>query len=187
MTERELAVGAENPIDLLAEKIGGKWQNLLEARRFTQQFRFDLRTKLADLDTEDTSIVVFGSLARDEATSGSDVDWTLLIDGMADPKHTDVAHETLERLAQIQAKPPGREGTFGTLAFSHEILHWIGGADDSNSNTTRRMLLLLESKPVGRTEAWDRILNNVLNRYLTEDLGLWPEDKGPRRSSFSSE
>ncbi|HEY5253170.1 MAG TPA: nucleotidyltransferase domain-containing protein, partial [Acidobacteriaceae bacterium] len=127
--------------------------------------------------TEDTSIVVFGSLARDEATSKSDVDWTLLIDGIADPQHLNTAHEILRRLDAIQAKPPGREGTFGNLAFSHQILHWIGGEDDSNSNTTRRILLLLESKPLGRTEAWDRVLNNVLSRYLTEDHGLWQKSR----------
>ena len=177
MTDRELAASAKNPVDLLAEKTGSAWQNLARARRFTQQYRLDLREKFAGLDTEDTSIVVFGSLARDEATSKSDVDWTLLIDGIADPQHLNVAHEIQRRLDEIQAKPPGREGTFGSLAFSHEILHWIGGEGDSNANTTRRILLLLESKPIGRTEAWDRVLNNVLSRYLTEDRGLWEKTK----------
>jgi predicted nucleotidyltransferase len=178
MTEnKELAPSAKNPVDLLAEKVGGEWQNLAKARTLTQKYRLDLREKFAGLDTEDTSIVVFGSLARDEATSKSDVDWTLLIDGIADPQHLNVAHEILRRLTEIQAKPPGREGTFGSLAFSHEILHCIGGEADSNANTTRRMLLLLESKPIGRAEAWDRVLNNVLSRYLTEDRGLWEKTK----------
>jgi predicted nucleotidyltransferase len=175
--DKEFAGIAKNPIDVLAEKVGSEWHNLAKARAFTQKYRLELREKLAGLDTEDTSVVVFGSLARDEATSKSDVDWTLLVDGMADPQHLNVAHEISGRLAKIQAKPPGREGTFGNLAFSHEILHWIGGEDDSNANTTRRMLLLLESQPVGRAEAWNRVLNNVLSRYLTEDRGLWEKSK----------
>jgi predicted nucleotidyltransferase len=140
---QELVGNAKNPIDLLAEKLGSRWPHLAKARTFTQMYRLQLREELAGLDTEDTSVVVFGSLARDEATSKSDVDWTLLVDGMADPQHLSVAHEISRRLAKIQARPPGREGTFGNLAFSHEILHWIGGEDDSNANTTRRMLLLL--------------------------------------------
>jgi predicted nucleotidyltransferase len=175
--DKELAGSTKNSIDILAEKVGSEWQNLARARAFTQKFRLELREKLAGLDTEDTSVVVFGSLARDEASSKSDVDWTLLVDGIADPQHLNVAHEISRRLAKIQAKPPGVEGTFGNLAFSHEILHWIGGEDDSNANTTRRMLLLLESQPVGRAEAWDRVLNNVLSRYLTEDRGLWQKTK----------
>ncbi len=173
----ELAGSAKNPIDLLAAKSGGDWQNLATAREFTRRHRLKLAQSFTGLDTEDTSIVVFGSLARDEATSNSDIDWTLLVDGIADPQHLNVAQEISRRVAEMQVKPPGNEGTFGNLAFSHDILHWIGGEDDSNANTTRRMLLLLESQPLGRPEACDRVLNNVLSRYLTEDLGLWQKTK----------
>jgi hypothetical protein len=71
-------------------------------------------------------------------------------------------------------KEPGQEGTFGALAFSQPIIHYIGGEDDSNSNTTRRVLLLLESLPLGsRREAFDRVRLNILKRYLIEDRGLF--------------
>ena len=33
--------------------------------------------------------------------------------------------------------------------------------------------MLLESRPVGRRDAYDRVVNNILSRYLTEDRGLW--------------
>jgi predicted nucleotidyltransferase len=166
-------VDSKNPIDQLAKLTGGQWANLSRARAFTQSRRNELQQLLSNIDTSDTSIVVFGSLARDEATEGSDTDWTLLVDGIADPLHVQSAHEIRGRLQAVSAVPPGPEGTFGELAFSHQILHWIGGEDDSNANTTRRMLLLLESKPLGQAEAWHRVLNNVLSRYLKEDRGLW--------------
>ncbi len=175
--DQESPGSAENPIDVLAAEVGANWQNLAAARTFAHRYRRVLAEKFAGLDTEDTSIVVFGSLGRDEATSESDVDWTLLIDGIADPQHANTAQEIQRRLTEIRAKAPGPEGTFGDLAFSHQILHWIGGEDDSNSNTTRRILLLLESKPLGRDEAWNRVLNNVLSRYLKEDHGLWQDSK----------
>jgi DNA polymerase sigma len=35
----------------------------------------------------DADVVAFGSLARLEWTSGSDIDWTLLVDGIADAEH----------------------------------------------------------------------------------------------------
>jgi hypothetical protein len=35
---------------------------------------------------------MFGNAS--EFTSGSDVDWTVLIDGFANPKHLDIARET---------------------------------------------------------------------------------------------
>jgi len=55
---------------------------------------------------------------------------------------------------------------------SHELVHNIGGEDDLNSNTTRRVLLLLESLPVGIREAYDRVRRQVLRRYLEDDRGL---------------
>lgn len=68
---------------------------------------------------------------------------------------------------------------FGNLAFSHEIVHCIGGEDDSNANTTRRILLLLESRAVGNDKAWKDVRRNILYRYLNEDMGLW-QDSNPR-------
>ena len=40
-----------------------------------------LSAKIGKYASEDTSLVVFGSLARGEWTSKSDLDWTYLIDG----------------------------------------------------------------------------------------------------------
>lgn len=57
------------------------------------------------------------------------------------------------------------------MAFSHDIIHQIGGQHDTNKNTTQRILLLLESCPIGRrTEAYERVLRGVINRYLEEDV-----------------
>lgn len=58
---------------------------------------------------------------------------------------------------------------FGKMTFSHDVIHQIGGADDSNVNTTQRMLLLLESRAVGRSEAYERVTRGVLRRYLNND------------------
>ena len=91
-----------------------------------------------------------GSLARDEFTSGSDIDWMLLIDGQADPKHHDLYRLVDSRVRQLAVKSPGEEGTFGTMVFSHNLIHEIGGEDDTNLNLTRRSSLLLESEMEGR-------------------------------------
>jgi predicted nucleotidyltransferase len=181
MPEQEVP---QNPIDTLAELTESSWPNIKSAREYTRQKRQELKLALTRIDTDDTSIVAFGSLARDEATPGSDIDWTLLVDGIADPLHATSAQEIIRRLDIGGFRKPGREGTFGNLAFSHQIVHWIGGEDDSNANTTRRILLLLESKPLGQPEAWDRIINNVIDRYLTEDRGLWDSKKNRRVPLF---
>jgi len=162
----------------LEKRLGASWHHINDARSRAQAKREELQSSLRRIDSEDTSIVVFGSLARDEYTEGSDIDWTLLVDGFADPKHLEQARKIDEIVSSASAKPPGREGTFGTLAFSHELVHRIGGEDDTNRNTTRRILLLLESNLVGRSEAYDRVVTNVLRRYIFEDRGF-VQQSGP--------
>jgi predicted nucleotidyltransferase len=122
------------------------------------------------IDSEDVSVVVFGSLARGEWTSGSDLDWTLLIDGQADHEHANAAFRLQELLQGADFLPPGPTGVFGNIAFSHHLIHQIGGQDDTNRNTTQRMLLLLEACPVNRREAYDRVVLGILRRYLQNDF-----------------
>ena len=160
-------------IELLEQRLSCDWRHLRKARVLAQDTRRKLGDVLVGLDSEDTSIVVSGSLARDEFTTGSDIDWTLHIDGSADPRHHDLYQEIALKVGPLASKKPGVEGAFGSMIFSHELIHEIGGEDDTNRNTTRRLLLLLESRAVGRNDAHRRVVRNILNRYLLEDRGLW--------------
>ena len=163
----------QSPVQLLAAKVGQEWKHLAAARERAVRERRRLQSALSEFDSADSAVVVFGSLGRDEFTPGSDVDWTLLVDGISDPAHFDTALEIRRRLRELGHPSPGREGVFGNLAFSHNLIHQIGGEDDSNSNTTRRILLLVESHVIGRRDAHARTLHNILHRYLSEDRGLW--------------
>lgn len=169
-------------LDQLEQTLGAEWSHLRQARSRSRAKRDEVGRALTGLDSEDTSIVVSGSLARDEYTPGSDIDWTLLIDGPSDPAHHDLIRK-IDRLMTVK-KSPGREGAFGAMVFSHDLIHQIGGEDDTNRNTTRRLLLLLESVVVGRKEAYSRVIRNILNRYLLEDRGLWRTDSQFRVPRF---
>jgi predicted nucleotidyltransferase len=131
----------------------GLLQTCREAARKTQEELNQLLSKeIPGYTSDDTSLVVFGSLARGEWTSGSDLDWTYLIDGGANPDHLLIAQIIQRLLERNEAKfrPPGPTGTFGNMAFSHDIIHQIGGQNDTNKNTTQRILLLLESCAIGK-------------------------------------
>jgi len=129
-----------------------------------------LSKEIAAYASEDTSLVVFGSLARGEWTAGSDLDWTYLIDRQANSDHLRISQKIQEVLEEAHYLPPGGTGIFGNMAFSHDIIHQIGGQSDTNRNTTQRILLLLESHPIGgRTQAHERVLRAVISRYLEED------------------
>lgn len=159
-------------LGLLEDRLGENWRYINSSRKKSLEMRAQLKSAVAGIDSEDSSIVIFGSLARNEFTEGSDVDWMLLIDGSADSKHLELEQRIKQEIDSTAKKHPGREGTFGNMAFSHEIIHQIGGEDDTNRNTTRRILLLLESDVVGRSEAYERVLRTVLQRYIVEDVGF---------------
>ncbi len=161
-----------------------KWPAIRAARVAAREVQSQIATALEDLSSTDATIVAFGSLARLEWTSGSDVDWTLLIDGSALPDHRKIAREIESRLVKIEyagrALPrPGAEGIFGKMAFSHEIIHHIGGNQDSNRNTTQRILLLLESIPLRApgsrptVDAYERVVRQILYRYLQDDTNFY--------------
>ncbi len=162
----------------LEERLGAEFSNIRAARRLAQRNREDLIKSLEGIPSGDTSVVVLGSLGRDEFTAGSDIDWTLLVDGSADPRHLAVARAVKLIVDRAAARPPGKEGVFGNLTFSHNLIHQIGGEEDTNRNTTQRILMLLESRVLGQSEAYERVVRNVLGRYILEDRGF-VEKRGP--------
>ncbi len=141
-----------------------------DSLRIREQLDTVLSAEIPSYATEDTNLVVFGSLARGEWTSQSDLDWTYLIDGEANADHLRISQQIHATLTDKGFLEPGPTGTFGNMAFSHDIVHQIGGEADTNKNTTRRVLLLLESCFIGnRGDAHERVIRAAINRYLEED------------------
>jgi predicted nucleotidyltransferase len=133
--------------------------------------------------SSDLDLVVFGSIFRNEFTEGSDVDWTLLIDGQADARHLNVAKNIEKKIEENRLGKPSPAGAFGSTTISHDLVHHIGGENDTNQNITRRVLLLLESKKIifspEQTDgtAYSRVVNAVLEQYVNHDSGLQQPDK----------
>ncbi len=165
-------------LDELQKKCNTRWEHLqaayLDAQRRLLEFGDLVQTEKTE--SQDISVVIFGSLARREWTKFSDLDWSLLIDGRVDPRHTADANRLANRVAREGFKQPGPTALFGKLAISQNMVHEIGGQDDSNRNLTQRLLLLLESCAVDRDEAHRRVIDGVLHRYLTND----PHATAPR-------
>lgn len=158
------------PFDKLRERIGLEWPALTRSRERTRSVISDLRREAQSPD--ETTVVVFGSLARGELTSASDADWILLIDGPSSPAHfrqTSHVESILERSGLAR---PGRTGTFGSLSSSHELIHHIGGIHDTNQNLTRRILLLVESAPLTNDEVHRRVIKGILDRYIVYEQAV---------------
>ncbi len=154
----------------LEDRVKANWSNLHRAESATKELHTKLSGAVNGKTREDASVVVLGSGGRFEVTAGSDADWTYLIDGQANADHQSTALEIKESIEKVQ-KSPGREGVFGVMAFSHDLIQYVGGEEDTNANLTRRILLLLESKPIGRRDAYDRVLRATIEQYLNNDYG----------------
>lgn len=173
-------------LDKLAVKLGCKWSAISQSIDQTEKELTELEKLLLPPEgrplAENLSLVFFGSRARGESTSRSDVDWTLLVNGEVDGLHLFLAQEIRRKLLEAKFIEPGTTGTFGGLAFSHELVHFIGGQEDSNKNLTLRMLLLLESISVGDDGPRQMVIRAILQRYLGDDPHwTWkPDGKIPR-------
>jgi predicted nucleotidyltransferase len=165
----------DSPVFFLGQRLGlrlqateAAWDNALQTKRILRE-QIEASGLLTGDDGSDRSFVVFGSLARNEFTAGkSDVDWTVLVDGLADSQDIDLVHG-LRRLVEAEHKTPNKAGPFGNLVFSHGLIHQIGGGDDTNANTTQRLLLLLESEALYGRAVRSRVIRNILSRYVLED------------------
>ncbi|HZF98851.1 MAG TPA: nucleotidyltransferase domain-containing protein, partial [Pseudoxanthomonas sp.] len=170
LNQLRLAVDPPAPVLRLRDAFGAEWPNITASRQRSAATLELLKVRLTAAVPPDTTLVVFGSLARNEFTEGSDVDWTLLVDGAANPEHWDTTQRIRAKLASLAVNPPTAGGAFGSLTFSHDLIHKIGGDDDTNQNTTQRLLLLLESAHIGPAAAYDQVVGSILRRYIEEDL-----------------
>ena len=171
----------------LAKECGATWACYEQVAQQTAKAEEILRAVLLAaaggerLLDPDSSLVLCGSFARREMVTGSDCDWTLLINGVVNNHHGEVARLISNAIVMAEKenkglKSPGTTGTFGNLTFSHDLVHRIGGIADTNENLTRRMLMLLESRPVSFSAAdsseqiWKAVLRCILERYFEEDV-----------------
>ncbi|MUL66996.1 hypothetical protein BOO86_21150 [Mycobacterium sp. CBMA 234] len=130
-------------------------------------------------------VVAFGSLARQEYTPASDVDYLVLVDTM--PEDPAVPHELLRRISDCltveatadgSSKSPGASGLFGRATGVFDIINQVGLEGDTNSTHTVRMEVIQESVSLLNAEVHSKILGSTLRRYIT--LFEVPHDRPPR-------
>jgi len=168
-------------VEELEGKCGGDWTAIRASRARTASQLEEVAHELSKFATPETSVVVTGSVGRGEVTSGSDFDWMLLIDGASDPAHFMLAQQIAKALKALHVKEPGRGQTFGGLVSSHDLIHYIAGTKDTNDNLTRRLLLLLESRAITNEPLRERVIRNILARYVEHDRSLPSQAGRPNR------
>ena len=159
-------------IEVLEERVGKKWQAIAAAKATTEDLISRLAAAIGDLEDPNIAVVTTGSLGRGEATKDSDADWVLLVDGLSNPDHALLIREIGDRIREILPKEVGPTGTFGDVVVSHQLVHYIAGSRDTNENLTRRILLLSESRALTNPIVRERVIRNVLARYVIHDRSV---------------
>lgn len=169
-----MATSKSSSLDRLITRHSLEVPNLLKARQNTRRKLTELEeaireSRIISPNTEDESLVVYGSLARQEVTDSSDADWTLLVDSRVNLQLELKAQQCEELFRNAGLRDPGATRTFGTHSVSHDLVYKIGGGGDTNENTTKRILLLLESVAVGPASVHNRVVRSVLEKYLAPE------------------
>jgi len=170
------------PLERLAREAGRAFPALSAARERTAR-RLAERHALLDgvAIAPNATIALMGSWGRHELTTGSDDDYVVLVRGFA-PHDWGPEQETAAKVAERFARDPGgfgapgRQGVFAEVVYSAELLR-VGLDDDTNTNLTRRMLLVLESVAAVHDDVLAGVRLDVIQDYLSDAL----RDRRPPR------
>lgn len=170
---------APTPLERLQEQTGSPFATLLEARARTERRIEQRAALLADLTIDpQAAVVLMGSWGRHELTGGSDDDYVVLVRGLPGSAPRPSPDEVAARFERDPAgfERPGRTGVFAGVVHSTDLLR-VGLEDDTNSNLTRRMLLVLESVAVCHPAVLAGVRLDIVQDYLSDAL----KDRRPPR------
>lgn len=156
----------------LSERMGVGFAALAAARDRTDHHIAERAGSLADHPVLDgVSTCVFGSWARGELTDGSDDDWAVLAGRPFAPYDRDICLEVVAATEVFGAddRRPGSQDVFGLPFDVTELARNIGLDADTNTNLTRRMLLLLESREL-HGDVRSGAIADILARYLNQGV-----------------
>jgi hypothetical protein len=170
----------------LGKKYQKNWKSIEESNALSIKIHQKIRDLFSGLSmplfSTDEDLIVFGSLARNEYTSKSDIDWTLLVDGQAKPSHSNITDTIRTKLEEAEFDSPGTTEMFGNFSYSHQLTNIIGGSFDTNHNLSKRILLLLESDKIAlnSTEdvsgtAYERVIRGIIERYVDNDSSFYSD------------
>jgi len=159
----------------------------LECRERTQQVLDALKSNIQDqlgdeLNTwvgDHTCVYVTGSMGRLEMGTKSDLDaYTVKPDGASEDSSSLEAAVKLAT-AELELPPLDGAGKYLKAVSASELLDLLGSPrDDSEGVLTKRMLLVLESRVLLGSSAYDRLVGQVIDAYW-QNAELHPDDYQP--------
>ncbi len=164
------------PLGRLQQQSGRTLPALTAARERTAQRLTERAALLDGIAIEaNAAVVLMGSWGRHELTGGSDDDYVVLVRGFAPAGGWGAEQATAAKIAERFARDPGgfsapgRQGVFAEVVYSADLMR-VGLDDDTNTNLTRRMLLVLESVAACHADVLDGVRRDLIVDYLRAAL-----------------
>jgi len=111
------------------------------------------------------TVCVAGSFGRLEGSRESDADYIMVVRDPAAPsisRDKDVLQRAIEAYG---VSPPNKSGVFTQPRSKAQLIDPIGKADEKSDEFGKRMLLLLESRPVYRSDRFQQLLEEIFRKY----------------------
>lgn len=130
--------------------------------KFLKTLKRELATKLS---SNVLTVAIAGSFGRLEASASSDADYILIVKNVA-PRATKKDRELLRQtIRNLGAHLPNKGGVFAQPRTLDQLVKNIGMAIESTDILGKRMLLLLESRPVYAEKPYEKVLATIFDRY----------------------
>jgi hypothetical protein len=135
------------------------WQYSVE--RLTA-LRESLRGKLSE-NVE--TVAAAGSFGRFEGSTVSDADFILIVSDKDDPSVGSDRDVIIKAISDLNVSPPNKSGVFAQPRTVEELEETVGRPTEEFDVLGKRMLLLLESRPIYDDERFVEVLKRIFDRY----------------------
>lgn len=143
-----------------------RYATLAENRSFSFKFLADLEAALAGrLSGNVLTVAIAGSFGRLEGSLRSDADYVLVVSDGKDAAVEADRQELQSAISKLGVDPPNKSGVFATARTPAELIETVGDPREHVDQLGKRLLLLLESRPVFGAGQYDTLLGSIFDKY----------------------
>src|SRR5579872_4715569 len=148
----------------------GKYHDIRQNRDFSNERLEEIRRRFrkapALAKSGITCVAVCGSYARLEASESSDLDVLIITQGNTNcgrmRKHLE------QELSSLRLPLPNQRGVFASDCEEEDLLALAGSPKETYETLSRRLLLLLESRPLLASAAYDKLVRRIVLTYAKD-------------------
>ncbi|MCE5242696.1 MAG: nucleotidyltransferase domain-containing protein [Desulfobacteraceae bacterium] len=145
----------------------GRYQQFQRNWSFSHDRLRELNSRLNEQFAEDGSfsVLVAGSYGRLDAHEKSDLDFMIVHDGHLKDDSAKI-DQVRECASSLGISLPNAEGAFSKPIAIDGMINTIGSKEDDLNATARRLLILMEGRPVYNEIYYKNIISRILDHYM---------------------